>query len=143
MLHSMPTGWIKQAHLQGFDFDPPFNNSVNMFKQIVITEYIYKGLVLTYKKPTKQEDFNRDGLSRKNTGEPASSSNNPTKGCCSGKHKKNNEDNQRGKLRDKWCMTHGTGNSSEECNVFSYYIRIWFTTNSLKYYKGINGITIQ
>ena len=96
MLHSMPTGWIKQTYLQGFDFDLPF----------------------------KQEYFNRDGLSRKNTGEPASSSNNPKKGCCSGNYKTINAENRRGKLTNKWCMIHGAGNFSEECKVFSYFIRI-------------------
>ena len=65
LIHSIHNRWIKQAYLQGFELEIPFNNSTNMFEWIEIVETIYKRLVAPYKNPTYRADTNRAGLIRK------------------------------------------------------------------------------
>ena len=53
LLNSMPNIWIRQAYVQGFDFESINLKYVNMFEHIEISEYIYEGVVEPYyKKPT-------------------------------------------------------------------------------------------
>ena len=46
MLNIMPNSWIKQAHVQVFDWDfITLKKAVNMCEHMYITEFIYKGEV--------------------------------------------------------------------------------------------------
>ena len=46
LLNSMPNSWIKQAYVQGFDFDYiTFKKSFDTFGRMEISESIYQGVV--------------------------------------------------------------------------------------------------
>ena len=48
-LNSMPSSWIKQAYVQGFDCEYfTFKAYVNMFERMEIAAYIYEGVVEPY-----------------------------------------------------------------------------------------------
>ena len=53
IIYSMPNIWIKQDYLQGFEFSPPFKNTVNMFKWMEIDELIYIEVVIPSKNTTE------------------------------------------------------------------------------------------
>ena len=81
-----------------------------MFEHMEIAECIYEGVVEpSYKKPTFA-DANRDGNSRHNRGEVASSWTLPEKGESADKHRKRHVDIPTGKL--KKCLIHVPRNSS-------------------------------
>ena len=46
LLNSMPNRWIRQAYVQGFEYENIlFKESVKMFERMLITESIYEGVV--------------------------------------------------------------------------------------------------
>ena len=58
----MPNSCRKQAHLQCFDFDLPFKNTVNIFDRMEIAESIYEGVVIPYKTSTERGNSNCYGI---------------------------------------------------------------------------------
>ena len=106
ILYSMPNSWSKHAYAQGFDCEfIYFKKAVNIFERTEIAESFYEGVIGTSYKKSTRADANRDGQSRKNRGESASSWTRPKKGESAGKSRKHT------------CLIHGPGYSSEERKV--------------------------
>ena len=82
-----------------------------MFERMDISESIYEGVVEPYYKNPTQEDSNRDGHSRQNIGEAASSWTLPEKVDSVSKSRIQHVDIPTGK--SKTCLVHGPGHSSE------------------------------
>ena len=67
LFHSRPNGLIRQAHVQGLDFESvTFQQYFNMFEHMEISESIYEGIVETsYLKKVIIEESNYASHCRK------------------------------------------------------------------------------
>ena len=121
LLNSMPTGWYKQAYIQGFDCESiSLKKAVNIFEHTEITESIYEGVVEPYYKKPTWEDSNRACHGRNKIGEAALSNTCPATGESARKRQKQYVD--RSKSESEICLIHGPGHSYDGCKVLRDFV---------------------